>query len=51
MEPKRGKGVRQAGEAAFPLDWPVTDSLGRSGQLDQPSQEVTAVAAVTTLAA
>lgn len=48
MEPERGKGARRAGEAAFPPDWPVTDSLGQSGQLDQPSQEVTAVAAVTT---
>lgn len=37
------------GGAAFPLDGPVTGSLGQSRHLDQPSQEVAAVAAVFVL--
>lgn len=44
-EPRRA-GV---GGAAFPLEGPVTGSLGQSGRLDQPSQEVAAVAAVLLL--
>lgn len=57
MEPERGEGAEEDGGpgggvvrgAAFPLDGPVTGSLGQSRHLDQPSQEVAAVAAVLLL--
>ena len=46
VKPERGKGVEEGREAAFPLDGPVTDSLGQSREAGpaQPSQEVAAAA-------
>ena len=54
VEPERGEGAEEGGGGgfgggAFPLDGPVTGSLGQSRRLDQPSQEVVAVAAVLVL--